>query len=60
MTVSGTLIAESLSRERPLEGVVLRVKRVSRVDAGDTSAGQPLAWTFIEFEVDDGSTSRRP
>lgn len=31
----------------------LRVRRISRGDVGDVAAGQPLTWTFVEFEVDD-------
>lgn len=26
-----------------------------RAEAGDPSAGQPLVWTFIEFEIPDAS-----
>jgi hypothetical protein len=53
MTASGTLIAESLLKNSPLEGVTLHVRKISRCDVGDPSAGQPHTWTFIEFEVDD-------
>jgi hypothetical protein len=53
MSASGVLLAESLSKENPLEGVSLQVRKISRFDAGDVSAGQPLTWTFIEFEVPD-------
>jgi len=53
VTASGVLIAESLSKEHPLDGLNLRLRRISRADAGDVKAGQPLTWTFIEFEVDD-------
>jgi hypothetical protein len=53
MSASGTLIAESLSKNNPLEGIELLVHKISRGDAGDVSAGQPVTWTFIEFEVDD-------
>ena len=53
MSVSGILIAESLLKTSPLEGVTLQVRKVSRGDVGDVSAGQPLTWTFIEFNVDD-------
>jgi hypothetical protein len=54
MSVSGILIAESLLKSSPLEGVTIQVCKVSRADAGDVSAGQPLTWTFIEFTVEDG------
>jgi len=53
MSVSGVLIAESLSKSSPLEGVTLQVHKVSRGDVGDQSVGQPLTWTFIEFTVED-------
>jgi hypothetical protein len=53
MSVSGILIAESLLKTRPFEGVTLQVRKVSRGDVGDVSAGQPLTWTFIEFEVEE-------
>ena len=53
MTVSGVLIAESLLKDSPLEGVTLQVRKVSRGDVGDASAGQPLTWTFLEFTVED-------
>jgi hypothetical protein len=53
MSVSGILIAESLLKNSPLEGVTLQVDKVSRGDVGDVSVGQPLTWTFIEFSVED-------
>lgn len=51
MPITGTLLAESLRKERALEGVPLIVRRIFRADDGDPSAGQPLTWTFLEFEV---------
>ena len=53
MSAFGALIAESVSKDNPLEGFDLRVRKISRGDVGDVSAGQPLTWTFIEFEVDE-------
>ncbi len=53
MSVSGILIAESLLKSNPLEGVTLQVRKISRGDVGDVGVGQPLTWTFIEFEVQD-------
>jgi hypothetical protein len=53
MSVSGILIAESLLKGNPFEGVALKVRRISRGDVGDLRAGQPLTWTFIEFDVED-------
>ncbi len=51
MTVSGALIAESLKVGAVLEAVPLMVQRIYRADAGDVSVGQPLTWTFVEFEA---------
>ena len=53
MSAFGALIAESVSKDNPLEGFDLRVRKISRGDVGDVNAGQPLTWTFIEFEVDE-------
>jgi hypothetical protein len=53
MSASGVLIAESISKGIPLDGVELQVRRVSRSDVGDVTVGQPLTWTFIDFEIDD-------
>jgi hypothetical protein len=53
-SVSGTLIAESLLVDHPID-LPLRVRRISRADLGDESAGQPRRWTFIEFEIEDES-----
>jgi len=54
-TASGALIAESLVKDRPIEGCVLSVRKIVRADVGDVTAGQPLTWTFIEFDVDDSA-----
>jgi hypothetical protein len=51
VVISGVLIGESLRGGRPLEDTALTVKKISRDDAGDIEAGQPLTWTFIEFEA---------
>jgi hypothetical protein len=58
MSCTGILLAESLRSDAVLEGVPLHVHRIRRANAGDTSAGQPLTWTFIEFEVPDASARR--
>jgi hypothetical protein len=50
---TGNLIAESVRVGASVEGVSLRVDKVSRVDAGDESVGQPRTWTFIAFDVQD-------
>ena len=51
MVIEGVLIAESLRTGTRLEDVALTVRRIARADDGDTDAGQPLTWTFIEFEA---------
>lgn len=48
---SGVLLAESLDDDAVLDGVPLEVRKISRAAVGDTTAGQPRDWTFIEFEV---------
>ena len=54
MPIAGVLIAESLRDGSVVEGVPLTVTKISRADLGDVEAGQPLTWTFIHFEADDG------
>jgi hypothetical protein len=51
-TISGTLIAESLKTGVSLEGVPLMIDKIVRAEVGDVEAGQPLTWTFIEFQLD--------
>ena len=51
-TVTGALIGESLRVGASLDGVRVVVDKIVRADCGDTNAGQPLTWTFIEFQVD--------
>jgi hypothetical protein len=51
MKLAGALIAESLRVGAVLVGVPLTVTRISREDVGDTTVGQPLTWTFINFEA---------
>jgi hypothetical protein len=53
VSFTGNLLAESLRKQRPLDAVPLTVRRVFRADDGDPSAGQPVTWTFLEFEVPD-------
>ena len=48
---SGVLIGESLRHDAVLEIDDIRVRRLWRAGAGDPAAGQPLLWTFIEFDV---------
>lgn len=54
MSISGTLIAESLRVGGTVEGVALTVRKITRADLGSLDAGQPRSWTFLEFEADDG------
>ena len=51
ITYSGSLLAESLADDAVLDGVPLTVTKVFRAAVGDTAAGQPRNWTFIEFSV---------
>jgi hypothetical protein len=51
MSFTGILRAESLRTDAVLEGVPLHVHRIRRANARDTSAGQPLTGTFIEFDL---------
>jgi hypothetical protein len=53
VSFTGNLLAESLRKQVPVDARPLTVRRIWRTDAGDPSAGQPLTWTFIEFEVPD-------
>lgn len=53
MPVTGTLIAESLRVGSSVEGLALTVRKISRADVGEVAAGQPLTWTFLDFEADD-------
>jgi hypothetical protein len=58
MTAAGGLIAESLRIGAVLDDVVFTVRKISRADVGDVDAGQPLTWTFIEFEAADEDAER--
>jgi hypothetical protein len=58
MTLAGGLIAESLRIGAVMEDVVLTVRKISRADVGDVDAGQPLTWTFIDFEAADADAER--
>jgi hypothetical protein len=35
-----------------LQDCSLRVEKIVRVDCGDVAGGQPLTWTFLEFQMD--------
>jgi hypothetical protein len=58
MPIAGGLIAESLRIGSVLEGVPLTVRKISRADVGDVEAGQPLTWTFLDFEAADEDAER--
>jgi hypothetical protein len=58
MVVTGVLIAESLRTGARLEGVTLTVRRITRENAGDSRAGQPRTWTFVEFAAAAGDAER--
>ena len=50
----GTLLAESLKLNVPLDALPLTVNRIVRLGPlEDLPPGQPVIWTFVEFEVDD-------
>jgi hypothetical protein len=51
--IEGALIGESVRTGAELSGVPLTLTKVSRAAVGDTTAGQPELWTFIEFEADE-------
>jgi hypothetical protein len=53
MPFTGNLLAESLRKEEALDAVPITVRKIWRADDGDPAAGQPLTWTFLEFEVPD-------
>ncbi len=53
MTMTGTLIAESLRVGAELDGVTLTTTKVARFPFGDVKAGQPEVWTLLEFEIAD-------
>jgi hypothetical protein len=58
VTMTGTLIAESLRVGAENAGVVLRTTKVARSPLGDVDAGQPEVWTLLEFEVEDEEVDR--
>ena len=58
MTLTGGLIAESLRVGAVLEDVNLTVSKISRADLGDVGAGQPLTWTFVDFEAAEADAGR--
>jgi hypothetical protein len=54
MTLTGTLIAESIRPGTELTDEHLRFVKIARWDQGDnTGPAQPRFWTVIDFEADD-------
>ena len=49
----GALIGESMLVAAEVTPVGMTVTKVSRIEAGDASCGQPRLWTFIQFELPD-------
>jgi hypothetical protein len=58
VTLIGTLIAESLDMGAAVEGIALTVTKIVRADVGDVDAGQPRAWTLVEFEAREEDAER--
>jgi len=58
MTLAGGLIAESLRIGAVLDDLHLTVRKISRADVGDVEAGQPLTWTFLDFEAPEDDAPR--
>ena len=58
MALAGTLIAEGLRIGAVLDDLDLTVRKISRADVGDVSAGQPLTWTFLDFEAREADAPR--
>lgn len=56
--LTGCLIAESLRVRGVIDGFRLTVTKVSRMDVGNVTAGQPRTWTFIDFEAADEDAER--
>jgi hypothetical protein len=51
--IVGGLLGESMRSGSVLEGLPLRVRRISRYDLAEPGPGQPGRWTMLEFETDD-------
>jgi hypothetical protein len=58
MALTGALIAESLRIGAVLDDLELTIRKISRADVGDVDAGQPLTWSFLEFEAADEEAPR--
>ena len=58
MPLAGGLIAESLRIGAVLDDLGLTVRKISRANVGDVDAGQPLTWTFLDFEAADEDAPR--
>lgn len=56
--ITGYVLGESLRPGAVFAPHGLRIRKVERVDnSASATAGQPGAWTFIEWETDDDSAS---
>jgi hypothetical protein len=58
MALIGTLVAESLRVGGVLEDVVLTVHKIARDEVGSSDSGQPIVWTFLDFEAADEDADR--
>ncbi|MEV0742266.1 hypothetical protein AB0I51_41505 [Streptomyces sp. NPDC050549] len=56
--ITGYVLGESLRPGAAFAPDGLRIRKVERVDnSASATAGQPAAWTFVEWETDDDSAS---
>src|SRR6267143_2784871 len=58
MPLAGGIIAESLHVGAFLDDLDLTARKISRADVGDVDAGQPLTWTFLDFEAPEENAPR--
>ncbi|MGW0434975.1 hypothetical protein ACWDV4_20850 [Micromonospora sp. NPDC003197] len=56
--LAGALITESLRHDVTLEGLNLRVDRITRWRNPDPAPGQPDTWTIVDFASDRGDPDR--
>ena len=55
--VTGILVGESVRAGARLEGLALRLHRVSGVAISDPAPGQPKRWTLLEFCAEDDAAA---
>ena len=53
----GTLVGESMRTGAKLEGLPLRLHRVTAVEVKDPAPGQPPRWTLLEFGAEAASAT---